>query len=62
MNKRYRHEYTDYGEPSKGSEDFDERRCKCGCGRVVVGKALYDFQACRKRAERARKLNQIKTY
>lgn len=52
---------TVYGEPSKESEDFEDRRCKCGCGRVVVGKALYDSQACRKRAERARKLNQIES-
>ena len=31
-----------------------QRRCKCGCGRVVVGRAKYDGPACRKRAQRAR--------
>jgi len=33
----------------------ERRRCKCGCGRVVKGRHLYDSPACRKRAERARK-------
>ena len=31
------------------------RRCACGCGRRVDGKASYDGPACRKRAERRRK-------
>lgn len=31
------------------------RRCACGCGRRVGGKAIYDGPACRKRAERRRK-------
>jgi len=30
------------------------RRCACGCGREVTGRALYDSATCRKRAERAR--------
>lgn len=30
------------------------RRCKCGCGRAVVGKALYASVNCRKRAQRQR--------
>lgn len=32
------------------------RRCKCGCGRAVVGKALYASVNCRKRAQRHREL------
>lgn len=31
-----------------------ERRCKCRCGRVVVGRACYASPACRKRMQRAR--------
>lgn len=31
-----------------------EKRCKCGCGRPVTGKALYAGATCRKRAERKR--------
>ena len=30
------------------------RICRCGCGRVVRGRALYDSPACRKRAQRTR--------
>lgn len=36
------------------------RRCKCGCGRAVTGKALYDNPACRKRAQRIRDLTGIR--
>lgn len=36
--------------PSTGSQ----RRCACGCGRVVVGRARYHSATCRKRAQRAR--------
>ena len=32
------------------------RYCACGCGREVRGKHLYDSAACRKRAERKRKV------
>lgn len=32
----------------------DHKRCKCGCGRRVTGKALYSDYACRKRAQRQR--------
>ena len=31
------------------------KRCKCGCGRIVLGKAHYAGASCRKRAERQRK-------
>lgn len=31
------------------------RRCKCKCGREVIGKKLYYSAACRKRVSRARK-------
>lgn len=31
-----------------------QKRCKCGCGRVVVGHASYAGAACRKRAQRMR--------
>lgn len=34
--------------------------CKCGCGRIVKGRALYDSPACRKRAQRARQ-NGVRT-
>lgn len=34
--------------------DHKTRRCSCGCGRVVVGRASYASAACRKRAERWR--------
>lgn len=37
----------------KGSAE-GQRRCRCGCGRIVVGRALYHGTACRKRAQRAR--------
>jgi len=30
------------------------RRCACGCGRIVKGRAAYDSAACRKRAQRRR--------
>ncbi|MFI0413075.1 MAG: DNA cytosine methyltransferase [Candidatus Thiodiazotropha sp.] len=30
------------------------RRCACGCGRVIVGRARYRSATCRKRAQRAR--------
>ena len=30
------------------------RRCNCGCGRAVIGRASYAGPSCRKRAERAR--------
>ncbi len=32
----------------------ERRRCQCGCGRVVKGKAKYDSPACRKRQQRRR--------
>lgn len=35
-------------------ENNPERRCLCGCGRLVVGKASYAGATCRKRAQRAR--------
>lgn len=35
--------------------DCERRRCACGCGRVVMGRASFDGPTCRKRAERARK-------
>lgn len=33
----------------------EERRCACGCGRPVYGRARYSSAMCRKRAERARR-------
>lgn len=32
----------------------NRRRCRCGCGRTVRARALYDGPTCRKRAQRAR--------
>jgi len=34
------------------SADVPDRRCGCGCGRVVVGQARYHNASCRKRAQR----------
>lgn len=47
---------TIYGDsvPSAAAVE-PERRCGCGCGRRVLGQAVYSGGACRKRAERARK-------
>lgn len=39
--------------PEQAAND-ECRRCKCGCGRVVVGRASYSGPTCRKRAQRAR--------
>lgn len=49
-----------YGMETGAAPTFDpaaceRRRCKCGCGREVRGRAKYDSPACRKRAERRRK-------
>jgi DNA (cytosine-5)-methyltransferase 1 len=50
-----------YGLPVAGEDPvFDRaavtiRRCSCGCGRPVSGKARYDSATCRKRAERTRR-------
>ena len=50
-----------YGrQPAGPAPEFDvsavqRRRCRCGCGRVVGGRAFYAGPACRKRAERARR-------
>jgi len=33
---------------------LSRKRCKCGCGRAVVGRAFYASASCRKRAQRAR--------
>lgn len=35
------------------------RLCRCGCGRIVRGRALYDSATCRKRAERRRKRESV---
>jgi DNA (cytosine-5)-methyltransferase 1 len=50
---------TAYGLDAPSVPAFDataceRRRCQCGCGRVVKGKASYDSPACRKRAQRRR--------
>lgn len=38
------------------TQEDDYRRCLCGCGRVVVGRAKYQSATCRKRAQRAREV------
>ncbi|MCZ4283102.1 DNA cytosine methyltransferase [Kiloniella laminariae] len=44
-----------YGDDSKVPSSNDVvRRCSCGCGRVVVGRASYNSPACRKSAQRQR--------
>lgn len=35
----------------------DDRRCQCGCKRVLTGRKIYYDSSCRKRAERNRKLS-----
>ncbi|WP_395378130.1 DNA cytosine methyltransferase [Marinicella sp. W31] len=40
-------------------KSISKRRCKCGCGRIVIGRKKYFAASCRKRAQRARD-NQIK--
>lgn len=47
----------DYYNSIAHSKNIDERkfkRCKCGCGRKVYGRAVYSGSACRKRAQRKR--------
>jgi len=55
-----------YSEKPKEQKENDKRRCNCGCGRVVVGKAKSHSPSCRKRIERAKKkrkdfFNELKT-
>ena len=45
-----------YGEVTAMQTDLSHRRCKCGCGRAVVGRASYAGATCRKKAQRAREL------
>jgi len=33
---------------------WEEKRCACGCGRVLVGKQKYNSPRCRKNAQRQR--------
>lgn len=45
----------DVGEsPAFDASACRRRICRCGCGRVVMGRASYDSPACRKRAQRRR--------
>lgn len=41
--------------PVFDSSDCERRLCRCGCGRVVKGRAVYTSATCRKRAERKRR-------
>jgi DNA (cytosine-5)-methyltransferase 1 len=34
--------------------DRSQKRCQCGCGRIVTGRRLYYDYSCRKRAQRRR--------
>lgn len=43
-----------YQDPAGKEKKGGSRRCRCGCGRVVVGRAQYNSAACRKRAQRFR--------
>jgi len=47
---------TIYGQDAISSDPAQalNRRCKCGCGRIVIGRASYHSAACRKRAQRSR--------
>ena len=45
---------TFYGVKGSEAPATSPRRCRCGCGRVVVGRAFYHGTACRKRAQRVR--------
>jgi DNA (cytosine-5)-methyltransferase 1 len=40
--------------PPLAWEWYEPRRCSCGCGRELLGKAKYDSPACRKRSQRRR--------
>lgn len=47
-------------QPEFDASACERRRCRCGCGRVVYGRAKYDSPACRKRAQRKRNVtNQV---
>lgn len=52
-----------YGESFKSTIPAvnNQRRCKCGCGRVVYGRAKYHGATCRKRAQRQRDKNNKNT-
>jgi DNA (cytosine-5)-methyltransferase 1 len=50
-----------YGIGNAEIEGLVHRRCKCGCGRIVVGRSLYAGAACRKRAQRQRSANAVTT-
>lgn len=41
--------------PEIDPSSWQRRLCRCGCGRIVKGRHLYDSPACRKRAERQRR-------
>ena len=45
---------TIYNQSSIPIEEKPSKRCLCGCGRQVVGRAKYSGSACRKRAQRRR--------
>lgn len=53
---------TIYG-AGQGDRRLDQsaqcRRCQCGCGRIVVGRAQYSGAACRKRAQRLRQAQSL---
>lgn len=43
-----------YNETKKREPHTKNRRCACGCGRIVYGRAKYHNPSCRKRAQRQR--------
>lgn len=45
---------TIYKTPKPATPNQSFRRCLCGCGRVVTGRAKYSSASCRKRAQRLR--------
>jgi len=45
-------DYYNFHQQVASKQDY--RRCLCGCGRAVAGRAKYSGATCRKRAQRAR--------
>lgn len=54
QDKNKRHEYTLPKEYLNSGFYCVDRRCACGCGRIVKGRKLYYDFSCRKRAQRKR--------
>ena len=56
QDKKERHKYTLPKDYEHMGFYVEERKCGCGCGRVVTGRKIYYDYSCRKRAQRKRDL------